>query len=250
MELNELKSLVEEQQKLIREQQRRIERMEAVNEITNLLGRYVTYHSASRQEETVELFCRNTPGIRLIFNGHIYDGWEGVLRHFIYRMTNAEEDLSGRIYWHDVVSPVIEVAADAQSAKCIVSTHGAETGWNPDGSLKSLWSWGKYRFDFLKEDGAWKIYRMEFHQCMNTPYEGKGWVEEPCYDLIGNAPAELRENEPENCKPHRVTKKPYLPLSTKTPDCDLHHMNPAPPEPYDTYDFEGIKDEDDLDWHI
>ena len=177
-ELEQLKSI-------IAEQDRRIQRMEAVNEITNVLGRYVTYHSASRQEETVELFCRHTPGIRLIFNGHIYDGWEGVLRHFIYRMANAEEDLSGRLYWHDVLSPVIEVAEDAQSAKCIVSTHGAETGWNADGSLKSLWSWGKYRFDFLKEDGKWKIYRLEFHQCMNTPYEGKGWVEEPCYDLIG-----------------------------------------------------------------
>ncbi len=242
-ELEQLKSI-------IAEQDRRIQRMEAVNEITNVLGRYVTYHSASRQEETVELFCRHTPGIRLIFNGHIYDGWEGVLRHFIYRMANAEEDLSGRLYWHDVLSPVIEVAEDAQSAKCIVSTHGAETGWNADGSLKSLWSWGKYRFDFLKEDGKWRIYRLEFHQCMNTPYEGKGWVEEPCYDLIGTAPAELRDNEPENCKPHRVTKKPYLPLSVDTPDCDLHNLNPAPPEPYATYDFEGIKDEDDLDWHI
>ena len=241
---------IEKLYEVIEEQQRRIERMEAVNEIQNVLGRYVTYHSASRQQETVELFCRHTPGIRLIFNGHIYDGWEGVLRHFVYRMANAEEDLSGRLYWHDVVSPVIEVAKDAQSAKCIVSTHGAETGWNPDGSLKALWSWGKYRFDFLKEDGVWKIYRLEFHQCMNTPYEGKGWVEEPCYDLIGNAPAELRENEPENCKPHRISKVPYLPLSTKTPDCDLHNLFPAPPEPYDTYDFEGIKDEDDLDWHI
>ena len=102
-ELEQLKSI-------IAEQDRRIQRMEAVNEITNVLGRYVAYHSASRQEETVELFCRHTPGIRLIFNGHIYDGWEGVLRHFIYRMANAEEDLSGRLYWHDVLSPVIEVA--------------------------------------------------------------------------------------------------------------------------------------------
>lgn len=243
-------SVEQELRAIIEDQNRRIARMEAVNEITNILGRYVTYHSASRQQETVELFCRHTPGIRLIFNGHIYDGWEGVLRHFIYRMANAEEDLSGRLYWHDVLSPVIEVAEDAQSAKCIVSTHGAETGWNTDGSLKSLWSWGKYRFDFLKEDGKWKIYRLEFHQCMNTPYEGKGWVEEPCYDLIGTAPAELRDNEPENCKPHRITKKPYLPLSTTTPNCDLHNLNPAPPAPYASYDFEGVKDEDDLDWHI
>ncbi len=240
-------SALEEQ---CREQQREIARLKAAREIQNVLARYVNYHTASRQQETVELFCRHTPGIRLVFNGHIYDGWEGVLRHFVYRMANAEEDLSGRLYWHDIVSPLVEVAGDAKSAKVIVSTHGAETGWNPDGSLKALWSWGKYRFDFLLEDGQWRIYRLEFHQCMNTPYEGKGWVEEPCYDLIGNAPAELRDNEPENCKPHRITKKPYLPLSTETPECDVHNLIPALPEPYDTYDFEAIKDEDDLDWHI
>ena len=229
---------------------RRLERMEAAREVQNVLSRYVNYHTASMQKETAELFCHHTPGTRLVFNGDIYDEWDGVLRHFVYRMSNAEEDLSGRLYWHDVVSPLVEVAGDAQSAKCIVSTHGAETGWNPDGSLKALWSWGKYRFDFLKEDGQWRIYRLEFHQCMNTPYEGRGWVEEPCYDLIGNAPAELKDHEPENCKPNRKTKHPYLPLSTTTPECDVHNLRPSLPEPYDTYDFEGIKDEDDLDWHI
>jgi hypothetical protein len=240
-------SKLEELEKIVREQARRIERMEVVNEVQNLLSRYVNYHSASKQIETANLFCRHTPGIRLIFNGHIYDGWEGVERHFIYRMSEAEEDLRGRIYWHDVVSPLIEVASDAMSAKCIVSTHGAETGWNLDGSLKSLWSWGKYRFDFLKEDGQWRIYRLEFHQCINTPYEGKGWTEEPCYDLIGTAPASLRENMNPLSMPNRITKKPYLPLSLDTADCDLHNLIPELPEPYATYDFEGIKDEDDLE---
>lgn len=241
---------IQELRAIIEEQDRRIRRMEAAREVQNVLGRYVNYHTASMQEETAELFCHHTPGTRLIFNGDIYDGWDGVMRHFVYRMSNAEEDLSGRLYWHDVLSPLIEVAADAQSAKVVVSTHGAETGWNPDGSLKSLWSWGKYRFDFLIEDGQWRIYRLEFHQCMNTPYEGKGWTEDPCYDLIGKAPAQLRENEPENCKPHRKTKQPYLPLSLDTPECDVHNLRPGLPEPYDTYDFEAIKDEDDLDWSI
>jgi hypothetical protein len=250
MQINELEKQLAELKDHVVKQDRRIRRVEGAREILNVLARYVNYHSASDQTATVKLFCRHTSGIRLIFNGHIYDGWEGVERHFLYRMANAEQDLSGRIYWHDVVSPLIEVAADAMSAKCIVSTHGAETGWNKDGSLKSLWSWGRYRFDFLKEDGEWRIYRLEFHQCMNTPYEGKGWVEEPCYDLIGNAPEYLKKDPDPRTLPHRVTKKPYLPLSVSTPDCDLHNLIPALPEPYETYDFEGIKDEDDLDWHV
>ena len=233
-----------------RETDRRIRRMEAVREIENVMSRYVNYHTASMQQETCELFCHHTPGTRLIFNGAIFDEWEGVERHFLRRMANAEEDLSGRLYWHDVVSPLIEVAADGLSAKCVVSTHGAETGWNKDGSLKALWSWGKYRFDFLKEDGVWRIYRLEFHQCMNTPYEGKGWVEEPCYDLIGNAPDFLKNGTPPDCMPNRRVKTPYQPLRLDTPECDVHNLRPSLPEPYDTYDFESVKDEDDTDWHV
>jgi len=250
METKELEKQIAELKELCVKQDIRIRRMEAVREVQNILSRYVNYHSASNQTATANLFCRHTPGIRLIFNGDIYDGWEGVERHFIYRMSNAEEDLTGRIYWHDVLSPLIEVASDAMSAKCIVSTHGAETGWNKDGSLKALWSWGKYRFDFLKEDGEWRIYRLEFHQCMNTPYEGKGWVEEPCYDLIGNAPEFLKKDPDPRTLPQRTTRKPYLPLSIKTAECDLHSLIPGLPEPYETYDFEKIKDEDDLDWHV
>ena len=56
---------------IIQELTRRLERMEASREIQNVLARYVNYHSASNQEKTVELFCRHTPGIRLIFNGHM-----------------------------------------------------------------------------------------------------------------------------------------------------------------------------------
>ena len=211
----------------------KIERLEAARTIENIIALYINYHSASMQKETVELFCKKTPGIRCIFNGDIYDGYEGVVLHFIERMGNAEMDLTGRLYAHDVLTPLIEVAADAQSAKCLFSTHGAETGNNPDGSLKSLWSWAKYRFDFLKEDGEWKIYRMELHQTFNTAYEGKGWTEEPCYDIIGNAPDGFAEKN----KPHRVTRVPYKPLSTETADCDIHNLIPKPPMPYDTYDF-------------
>lgn len=66
-------------------------------------------------------------GTRLIFNGDIYDEWQGVVNHFINRMANAEEDLTGRLYLHDMVSPLIEVAEDGKTADCMFSSHGCET---------------------------------------------------------------------------------------------------------------------------
>lgn len=143
---------------------------------------------ASDQQKTAELYCRHTPGTRLIFNGDIYVEWQGVVNHFINRMANAEEDLTGRLYLHDMVSPLIEVAEDGKTADCMFSSHGCETGWNPDGTLKACWAFNRYHFVFVKEDGQWRIWRQEMHQILNTPYEGRGWVEEPCYDIIGNAP--------------------------------------------------------------
>ncbi len=149
-EVENLKALLEEQKRLLEEQQKRIERMEAVNAIQNILSRYAAYHVASEQEKTADLYCRHTPGTRLVFNGDIYDEWEGVKRHFIYRMRNAEEDLSGRLYLHDMVSPLIEVAGDGKSADCMFSSHGCETGWNADGSLKALWSINRNRGSSLQ----------------------------------------------------------------------------------------------------
>ena len=69
---------LEELKAMIQDQQRRIERMEAVNAIQNVLSKYAAYHVASDQQKTAELYCRHTPGTRLIFNGDIYDEWEGV----------------------------------------------------------------------------------------------------------------------------------------------------------------------------
>ena len=88
------------------------------------------------------------------------------------------------------------------------------------------------------------------HQILNTPFEGKGWVEEPCYDVIKTAPQALKDSteaHPE-CQPQRKTKTPYLGLSTKTPECDAHNLIPVPPLPYEVTDLDRFRDEDDTEW--
>ncbi len=98
-------------------------------------------------------------------------------------MKDAEKDLTGKLYLHEVVSPIIEVAQDAQTAKAQFSSIGYETAYGPSDTLISLWSWDKYRVDFVHEDGEWKIYNLDFHTTFLTSYDGKGWTEEPDYDM-------------------------------------------------------------------
>ena len=212
-----------------------IERLKAYVEISNIMGLYATYHSASHQPETCNLFAKKTPGGKCIFNGDIYDGYEGVENHYIKYMTGCEKDLGGKIYLHEMVSPIIEVAGDAQTAKAQFSSIGCETlnrGENGEGRV-SLWCMTKYRLDFIKEDGRWVIYNLDLHNTFETPFDGPGWGEYP----------EFRPDPACNPLPEcgipidGRTKEPYRSLSMKNRECDLHRLIPQPPMPYETWDI-------------
>lgn len=212
-----------------------VKRTQAYIQIQNLIGRYEALHSASRQAETCELFAKKTPGGKLIFNGHIYKGYEGVKLHYLGFMADAEQDLSGKIYAHEVMTPVIEVAGDAQTAKATFATFGFETGTKADGTRLSCWTYGRYAADFIIEDGKWVIYNLDFHTYFNTPFDGPGWGEKPDVPM-----PEFFAGEPEMLayvpKHHGDTKVPYKPMARDTADFDIHNMIPAPPQSYDTWD--------------
>lgn len=213
-----------------------VERQRAYIEVKNLMGRYEALHSASRQKETCELFAKKTPGGKLVFNGHIYKGYEGVELHFKGFMADAEQDLSGKIYAHELLTPVIEVAGDAQSVKATFATFGFETGTKADGTRLSCWTYGRYAIDCIKEDGKWVIYNMDFHTYFNTPFDGPGWGEKP--DTLM---PEFFAGEPELLcyvpKHHGDTKMPYKVMDRNSADFDIHNMLPAPPIPYDSWDY-------------
>jgi hypothetical protein len=221
-----------------KEMRLKIERLEAYVAIQNIMSRYQSYHSASDQEKTVELFAKKTPGGKCIFRGAIYEGYEGVKNHFLVWMKEAEKDLTGKLYLHEVVSPIIEVAGDCQTAKAQFSSIGCETAYGPNNTLMSLWSWDKYRVDFVKEDGECKIYNLDFHTTFLTPYEGKGWTEEPDYDMgkyLVPGTFDTSKNKVDG-----FTAVEYKALNLASPDCDIHNLIPEPPLPYDTWDI--VKD--------
>ncbi|OGO23477.1 MAG: hypothetical protein A2144_00160 [Chloroflexi bacterium RBG_16_50_9] len=204
----------------------RIQRLEAVQEIQNVMGLYESYHTASMQEETVALFAQKTPGAKVEIDAFgVWEGIEGVRRFFVKFLGTYEKDLTGRIYQHDLTTPVIQVGEDGQSAKALWSSPGLETHWDPKtGKLKAMWAWGKYRMSFVKEDGKWKIWRMNWHTTFITPYD-KGWTEEPMGEW----------KMPDVYGPDRPSThfNPYNPKST---DFGVHKLIPAPPMPYKTWD--------------
>jgi len=220
----------------MKELERRVERLEAERAIQNLIARYTALHAASRQEETCDLYCKHTLGTYCMFGNAVYNGHEGVRNHFVRHMGDNEKDLTGRLYLHEMVTPLIEVAGDCQTAKCLIDTIGCETGPGPEEGQVSLWSFARYRFDFAKEDGEWKIWHQRLYITFLTPFEGGGWTECAQYPVYEN-PVKfgMVNKEPKEYISYFANVE-HKPFSNETADCDIHNLNPAPPLPYDTWD--------------
>jgi hypothetical protein len=204
----------------------RIQRIEDILEIQNIMGLYESYHTASMQEETVALFAQKTPGVKVDIDAFgVWEGIEGIRRMFVDFLGTYEKDLTGRIYPHDLTTPIIEVAEDGKTAKALWSSPGLETHINEKtGKPRAMWAWGKYKTAFVKEDGNWKIWQMSWHTTFITPYE-KGWAEEPMGDW----------KMPEKYGPDRPSAN-FSPYHPDSADFNVHKLIPAPPLPYKTWD--------------
>jgi hypothetical protein len=214
-----------------------MERQKAVTEISNLMGRYQSLHTANKNDEIVKLFAKKTPGGKLIFEGDVYLGYAGVENHYKVLMEQAYIATGeGSLFFHELISPIIEVAGDAQTAKAQWDAIGGEVFKKADGTKATVWDVDRYRVDFIKEDGKWVIYNLDWHPVFMTPFDGPGWGAKPTVSMgefFSGVDAKLAP------KPMRdaCTKVPYRRLATDNNNADVVKLIPSLPEPYTTWDI-------------
>jgi hypothetical protein len=187
--------------------------------IQNLAGRYQFYHQPKTMAKTFDLFAKKTPGVSVAISGGVEEGLERVRAFWTKRSSIPME---GVMLEHHLTTPVIEIGADAQTAKGVWMSPGHETvpGLLPGGH----WVWGRYAIDFVKEDGEWKIWHLWFYPSFRTRFN-RDWVEGP--ELPSETLAQHRAKNP----PSRPM--PYVNLYTAISTRD---MVPAPPEPYQQFE--------------
>jgi hypothetical protein len=205
----------------------RLERMEAVHEIQNIMGRYEYLLSAAMGEELVNLFAGKSPDVSVsIGDWGVYRGIEGIRRNFV----DGFSQYVPKVGWMaecDLTTPVIEVAGDGKTARGAWSAPGFETHFDErTGKPKGSWSWNKYACDFIKEDGKWKIWHLFCFLTFNADYD-KCWTE------TADIPEEVRIN----CEKTRTADLPnpyprYTPYKPNT----RRELLPAYPKPYETFD--------------
>ncbi|MGC3982415.1 MAG: nuclear transport factor 2 family protein [Steroidobacteraceae bacterium] len=138
----------------------------ALNEINNLMGRY-SHLALLRGESTLEeLFAMQTEGVFWkTATGPV--GIAAMKAKFLKPGETAPALTPGRMFVHSMLTPVIEIAADGKTAQ------GVWDSWGPlvtDGDALGDWLWVKYGVDFIKENDQWKIWHLQVFPIFNTPY--------------------------------------------------------------------------------
>lgn len=198
----------------------RVQRLEDVRRIENLMGIYERQHTAGLHAENVaQHWAKKTPGVKTeISHVGVWEGVEGIKRFWI-NCQNSVWDRLGHMHLHTLTTPVIEVAGDGKTAQGVWISPGVETG--PTG--KPLWAWVKYGIDFVKEVGEWKFWHFRLYRFFMTPYD-KSWAE-----------SALATGGTRQWPPDKAPDGPPTYTWVYGPDVEPDFV-PKPPEPYETWD--------------
>lgn len=138
------------------ELQRMVQRERDAREVANVMAKRAAWYVMGRGDLYVELFARKQPDVSFSMNGnHILVGYDKVKAAF--GKDNSAK--AGDVRVHALLSPIIEVAEDGQTAKGFWQTSGPGfqvASGNPAAQI----AWENYAVDFIKEDGQWKIWHL------------------------------------------------------------------------------------------
>jgi hypothetical protein len=161
--------------------ERRLGELEDVNAIRRLHHAYGYYIDLCRADEVVELFARDG---EVLFLSGIYRGHAGVARLYKtwfqqFFMQGTPGPQYGFLLDHFQMQDIITVAGDGQSAKgrfrCLLAggTHKSRD-YQPEGLPRQFYEAGVYENDYVREDGVWKIKRLDYMVQWQADYE-TGW---------------------------------------------------------------------------
>jgi hypothetical protein len=200
----------------------RIQRMKAVKEIQNLMGKYSYLYTAGMNKEVAGLFAQKTQGVRVTISDlGAWEGIDGIKRFYEGFVDYKTDDRIGRMEVYTVTTPLIEVAGDSKTGKAVWISPGALAVKDEQGKFKAYWHWVKGAADFIKENGKWRFWHYHMYTIFCTPFE-HGWTEGKTLPkpVIPNA-----------FKPDRPNTVDY-PYSMDREQV----LYPVPPDPYETFD--------------
>lgn len=203
------------------------QRAKAAVEIQSVMGRYEFYYMAQRQDLMSDLWSKRPDASMDIMGGAKLVN-QPLWPDEIDPEAPGETQPTGTFRVHALSTPVVEVAADCMTARATWISPGFDTDVR-DGKANCSWCWIKYGCDFVREDGAWKLWHLTSYGIIHTDYY-QSWGDKeptPLIRKLGYAPGSIE------------TKSNFIPVErvdwTYAKD-RVPELEPVPPLPYDTWD--------------
>ena len=217
--------------------QKKIERLDAVQEIQNLMGRYVWEHEVQKDPEFIDTKFANSPDVSWeVAHMGLYRGREAVKEILDQHGPKGGTIKPGTLFIHTLTTPVIEIAEDGLTAKGVWKSPGAETSTDPKtGKVTGMWAWSKYACDFIKEDGKWKILHYHVYRIFMTPADtnySDGWEMK---NQGGIAAGGASGGEGSGGAQQASSKKEPTTYDNPFSATYIPELVPAPPVPYKTF---------------
>lgn len=207
------------------EQERKIalynamQKLEAYRQIQNEMGRTVAAFNFRQADVVLSHFALKTEGVSLEYADEgVFHGAENVTA--IIREVVGAPVKPGEMLDMQLTTPMIEIADDLQTAKCLWWMPGAGAIPQEEGDPMAIWAWGELAVDFIREDGAWKIWHLHYFRYMKCDYK-KGWVDDTSMINRANTPLHPLSDA-------STYHNPYSPTAVRD-------GLPCAPKPYKTY---------------
>lgn len=220
----------------------RVKRTKAVNECSNVASKFWWYHQNFRDDLVISegLWAKNAPDIHAEYGlSGKYNGYENVIK-----FSKGRPCPRGKMLFHPINTPVIEVAGDAKTAKGVWLLHGYEGGSVPENGSEGLFvdvpaykgrkvwcyfTWAKLAIDFIEEEGEWKIWHFHLYDFARAPFD-KDWVHFMQEDSVMTTQA--------NTDGH--------PVKFEDDEGNIVYMDPADEEPTYRWVYDGLNSKVEL----
>jgi hypothetical protein len=163
--------------------EKKVTELEDINAIRRLQMAYGYYIDYNRPEETAALFAKD--GCVVFLSGE-YVGYEGVMRLYGTWFQNlftkgVRGPIHGFLLDHFQLQDVVTINPDGVTAQgrfrgiLAGGWHDEGLATKPNEVPQQFWESGIYENDYVKEDGVWKIKRLNYMMQWQADYE-TGWA--------------------------------------------------------------------------
>jgi hypothetical protein len=259
-QITALEARITQLESRLAEADRVAERARDRGDIENVFAHYMYLHNAFQDEQIKALWAkRGTPGVSAQYsNVGVYTNYDKIMAYHSGRPTPV-----GKLVFHYLTTPMIEVADDGQTAKGVWIAAGVESGlMSPEQAAKAPeflfekgertgnevhgkrvwahWVQMKYPIDFIRQDGQWKIWHFRCLEISRARFD-QNWiataaeVQDSAKNSEFNADLMYLGDDgkpvfmPKPDAPAKSLAYPYR------PDAAMDHDMPPLPVPYRTF---------------